>query len=64
VHLERRIFSTWNAIGAIIWTQAAIGTGYLFGDLIKGSINSYLIPLTGIIVLFSLIPLIYNKKTK
>ena len=27
--LERKVFSTWNAIGAIIWTQIAIGIGYL-----------------------------------
>ena len=54
--LERKVFSTWNAIGAIIWTQIAIGIGYLLGDAVEGSINKYLYPIIGLIVLISLIP--------
>jgi len=57
VKLERKLFSTWNAIGAIIWTQVAIGIGYLLGDAIKDSINLYLYPIIGLILLISLIPL-------
>jgi membrane-associated protein len=57
VKLERKLFSAWNAIGAIIWTQVAIGIGYLLGDVIKDSINLYLYPIIGLIVLISLIPL-------
>jgi membrane-associated protein len=60
VKLERKLFSTWNAIGAIIWTQVAIGIGYLLGDLIEGSINRYLYPIIGIIVLITLLPLLNN----
>ena len=58
VKLERKVFSTWNAIGAIIWTQVAIGIGYLLGDAIEGSANKYLYPIIGLIVLISLIPLL------
>ena len=58
VNLERKLFSTWNAIGAIIWTQVAIGIGYLLGDLIEGSVNKYLYPVIAIIVLVSLVPLV------
>jgi membrane-associated protein len=58
VHLERKLFSTWNAIGAIIWTQVAMGIGYLLGDLIDGSINKYLYPIIGLIVLITLLPLL------
>jgi membrane-associated protein len=57
-NLDRKLFSTWNAIGAIIWTQAAIGIGYLLGDVIKGSVNQYLYPIVGLIVLISLLPLL------
>jgi membrane-associated protein len=57
-NLDRKLFSTWNAIGAIIWTQVAMGIGYLLGDAIKGSVNEYLYPAVGIIVLISLLPLI------
>ena len=60
VKLERKLFSTWNAIGAIIWTQVAIGIGYLLGDLIEGSINRYLYPIVGVIVLITLLPLLNN----
>jgi membrane-associated protein len=54
------LFSTWNAIGAIIWTQVAIGIGYLLGDLIEGSINRYIYPIIGVIVLITLLPLLNN----
>ena len=57
-NLDRKLFSTWNAIGAIIWTQVAIGIGYLLGDVIKGSVNKYLYPIVGLIVLVSLLPLL------
>ena len=60
VKLERKLFSTWNTIGAIIWTQVAIGIGYLLGDLIEGSINRYLYPIIGVIVLITLLPLLNN----
>ena len=64
-HLDSKLFSTWNAIGAIIWTQVAIGIGYLLGDVIKGSVNQYLYPIVGLIVLISLLPLfsgIYKER--
>jgi membrane-associated protein len=57
-NLDRKLFSTWNAIGAVIWTQVAIGIGYLLGDVIKGSVNKYLYPVVGVIVLVSLLPLL------
>ena len=60
VNLERKLFSAWNAIGAIIWTQVAIGIGYLLGDLIEGSVNKYLLPIVGIIVFVSILPIIID----
>jgi membrane-associated protein len=57
-NLDRKLFSAWNIIGAVIWTQSTIGIGYLFGEYIEGSINKYLYPVIGIIVLISLIPLL------
>ena len=58
VHLDRRLFSLWNAIGAIIWTQVAIGIGYLLGEQLKDSVNYYLYPIIAVIVLITLIPLV------
>lgn len=55
--LDRRTFSTWNAIGAIIWTQVAIGIGYLLGDVLSTSGYKYLYGIVGVIVLISLAPM-------
>lgn len=59
-NLDRKIFSTWNAIGAIIWTQLAIGIGYLLGDAIEGSVNKYLYPIVGLIVIVSVLPIAFD----
>ena len=58
VKLDRKLFSIWNAIGAIIWTQVAIGVGYLLGDALSTSANYYLYGIVGIIVLVSLVPML------
>jgi len=60
VLLERKLFSTWNAIGAIIWTQIAIGIGYLLGDALGDKANSYMYMVVGVIVLITLIPMVYG----
>ena len=59
-NLDRKLFSIWNAIGAIIWTQVAIGIGYLLGDAIEGSVNKYLYPIVGLIVLVSVLPIAFD----
>jgi membrane-associated protein len=58
VQLERKVFSTWNAIGAIIWTQVAMGIGYFLGDVLSGSGNYLIVGVTGLIVLVTLIPMV------
>ena len=60
VLLERKLFSTWNAIGAIIWTQVAIGIGYLLGDALGDKANSYMYMAVGVIVLITLVPMIFG----
>ena len=60
VQLDRRIFSTWNAIGAIIWTQFAIGVGYLLGDALSESADKYIYGVVGVIVLITLLPMVYE----
>jgi len=60
VLLDKKLFSTWNAIGAIIWTQVAIGIGYLLGDALGDRANSYLYIAVGVIVLITLIPMAYG----
>ena len=60
VLLDRKLFSKWNAIGAIIWTQVAIGIGYLLGDALGDKANSYMYMAVGVIVLITLIPMIFG----
>ena len=55
-----KLFSTWNAIGAVIWTQVAIGIGYLLGDALGDKANSYMYMVVGVIVLITLIPMVYG----
>lgn len=60
VQLDRRIFSTWNAIGAIIWTQVAIGIGYLLGDALSVSADKYIYGAVAVIVLITLLPMAFE----
>ena len=57
VRLDRKTFSTWNAIGAVIWTQVAIGIGYLLGDALSTKANTYLYGVVAIIVLITAAPM-------
>ena len=60
VQLDRRIFSTWNAIGAIIWTEVAIGIGYVLGDVLSTSADKYIYGAVGVIVLITLLPMVFE----
>jgi len=57
VQLDHKIFSTWNAIGAIIWTQVAMGIGYFLGDVFKENGNYFIIGIVTLIVVGTSIPL-------
>jgi membrane-associated protein len=57
-NLERRLFSTWNAIGAIIWTQTAMGIGYFLGDVFEENGNYFIIGIVALIVVGTSIPLV------
>lgn len=51
-----RKFFLWNAVGALIWTQLVLGAGYILGNRVSGSIDKYLLPIIGVIVLVSVLP--------
>ena len=58
IGLNKREFRLWNAVGAVIWTQLVIGLGFVLGDVLKGSVDKYLLPVIGLIIAFSLIPVV------
>jgi membrane-associated protein len=49
-------FMFWNVLGAIIWTQGIIGLGYLLGEKLEGSVDKYLLPVVGLIIIVSVVP--------
>jgi membrane-associated protein len=49
-------FFAWNLVGAVIWTQLVIGAGFILGEKLKGSVDKYLLPVVGLIIIVSVIP--------
>ena len=49
-------FFLWNVVGAVIWTQSVIGLGFFLGERIEGSVDKYLLPIVGLIIAISVLP--------
>ena len=56
VGVDKKKFFFYNALGAVIWTETVIGLGLILGEKLKGSVDAYLLPIVGVIVFVSLIP--------
>ncbi len=56
IGVDKKKFFFYNALGGVIWTQLVIGLGYLLGEKLKGSVDAYLLPIIGLIIFISLIP--------
>ena len=59
INVSNKTFIFWNILGAIIWTDTILLLGYLLGEKIKGSIDSYLLPIIGLIIFLSLLPFVF-----
>ena len=57
IGIPARKFFFWNVIGAIIWTDGVIALGYILGNKLEGSVDKYLLPIIGLIVIASLAPI-------
>lgn len=55
--ISTRRFFLWNLVGGIFWTQSVVLLGYYLGNRISGSVDRYLLPLVGVIVIVSLLPI-------
>jgi membrane-associated protein len=60
INVPNKTFIFWNILGAIIWTDTILLLGYLLGEKIKGSIDTYLLPIIGLIIFLSLLPIIFE----
>ena len=58
IGVDKKKFFFYNALGAVIWTQLIIGLGFILGEKLEGSVDSYLLPIIALIIFVSLIPVI------
>ncbi|MEJ6606934.1 MAG: DedA family protein [Candidatus Planktophila sp.] len=56
IKMPARKFFFWNVIGAILWTDGIIIAGYYLGEKLEGSVDKYLLPVVGLIILVSVLP--------
>jgi membrane-associated protein len=54
--MRRSVFTRYNVVGAGLWVAVATMLGYLLADLLGNSIDTYVLPIIGVIVLVSLVP--------
>jgi membrane-associated protein len=54
--MRRAVFLRFNVIGAGLWVAVACMAGYLLAHLIGSSIDTYILPIVGLVILVSLVP--------
>jgi membrane-associated protein len=60
IGIPTKVFIFWNILGAIVWTDGILLLGYLLGEKIEGSIDKYLLPIIGLIIALSLLPILFE----
>ena len=58
VGVPAKKFLLWTSIGGLVWTELVIGLGFIMGEKLKGSVDKYILPLVGVIVVVSLMPVV------
>ena len=56
VNVPKRTFVIASAVGAAIWTDGVLLLGYILGERLEGSVDHYLLPIIGLIILLSVVP--------
>jgi len=56
VGLDKKQFRFWNIVGGIIWTELVLTLGFVLGDVLKGSVDKYLLPVIALIIFVSFVP--------
>ena len=64
--MDKKKFTLWNALSALLWTSSILIIGFLLGERVSGSIDKYLLPIVGGLILISMIPVLREllKKKK
>ncbi len=61
LRVPTRTFTVWQVAGGLVWSIGVTMAGYALGSSIPG-IDAYLLPIVGVIVVVSLIPLILELR--
>ena len=57
LNLDIKKFTLLNLFSSIIWTDSVLLLGYILGEKIKGSVDKYLLPIIGLVIVISFIPI-------
>jgi membrane-associated protein len=61
LRVPARVFMLWQAIGGLLWTVGIILGGHWLGQRVP-SIDTYLLPIVGVIVVASTAPLLVQAR--
>jgi membrane-associated protein len=57
LEMSAREFFLWSSIGNIVWVELMLVLGYELGDKVKGNIDTWILPIAGVVAVITLIPL-------
>jgi membrane-associated protein len=60
-HMPYRTFVTFNVTGGVLWAAGLTTTGYVLGNSIP-SIDRYLLPVIGLIIVLSFVPVLFELR--
>ena len=58
--MNRRVYSLYNLIGALLWAVGVTMLGFALGNAIGSNIDTYLLPLIAVIIVVSLLPVFFE----
>jgi len=57
LNLSTKRFTLLNLVSSILWTDGVLLLGYILGERVKGSVDKYLLPIIGLVIVVSFIPI-------
>ena len=60
IGIPPKTFFLWNSVSAIIWADGIILAGYFLGESVKDSLDTYLLPITLLVLLITTLPVIFE----
>jgi membrane-associated protein len=60
LEMPHKKFFFWNIVSALVWTEGFIWGGYWVGESLKGSVDQYIVPIVGVIVVVSIAPILWE----